>query len=187
DELTIVDRAIEAPPHLRELLTTERVLDLQRTADAVSVNPQIRQYAVYLVTATRQPELFELPALKRYVAYGASPRASINLILGARALVLLRGRTHVLPQDVWSLAPDVLRHRIVLTYEALAENVSAEEVVDQIIRKVPMPQLGLTGEEETPFKQERIVRANTFDEPKQARRWGWFRRGKKEQRSASAR
>lgn len=187
DELTIVDRAIEAPPHLRELLTTERVMALQRAADAVSVNPQIRQYAVYLVTATRQPELFELPALKRYVAYGASPRASINLILGARALALLRGRTHVLPQDVWSLAPDVLRHRIVLTYEALAENVSAEEVVDQIIRKVPMPQLGLTGEEETPFKQERIVRANTFDEPKQARRWRWFRRGKKEQRSASAR
>jgi MoxR-like ATPase len=176
DELIIVDRAAEPPPPLRVLLTPERVLALQREADAVVVDPRVRQFAVYLVTATRQPHLFELEHLKRYVSYGASPRASINLILGARALALLRGRRYVLPQDVWTLAPDVLRHRLVLSYEALAENVSAEDVVDQVIRKIPMPQLGSAGEAESPYQQERILPANTNLQPPRPRRWGLRRR-----------
>ena len=175
DELIIVDRATEAPPNLRSLLSAERVLALQREADAVAVDRRVRQYAVYLATATRQPELFELEHLKRYVSYGASPRASINLILGARALALLRGRRYVLPQDVWTLAPDVLRHRIVLSYEALAENVGAEDVVEQVVRKIPLPQLGLPGEVESPYHQERVIKANTGERPP-ARRWGLRRR-----------
>jgi MoxR-like ATPase len=176
DEMTIVDRATEPSLKLRELLSSDRVLDLQHQADSVSVDPQVRQYAVYLVTATRQPEMFDLGHLKRYVAYGASPRASINLILGARAMALIRGRTQVFAQDVWSLAPDVLRHRIVLTYEALAENVSAEDIVEQVIRKIPMPQIGSTGEEESPFKQEQILRANTQRASRKKRGWTWFQR-----------
>jgi len=158
----------------------ERLLALQQDADRVSVDSRIRQYAVYLVTATRQPELFELPHLKRYIGFGASPRASINLILGARALALLRGRTHVLPQDVWTLAPDVLRHRIVLSYEALAENISAEDVVDQVIRKIPMPHIGLPGETESPYQAEQILKANTLESEVKKRR-GWrLLRGKKD-------
>ena len=161
DELEIVDRVTTALPQLRVLLSPERLLALQQETDRVSVDPRVRQYAVYLVTATRQPDLFELPALKRYVSFGASPRASINLILGARALALLRGRTYVLPQDVWILAPDVLRHRVVLSYEALAESVNAEEIVEQIVRKVPMPRLGLEGETESQYQREQVLKANT--------------------------
>jgi len=180
DELTIVDRATVRPPDLSVLLAPERLLALQQDADRVSVDSRIRQYAVYLVTATRQPELFELPHLKRYIGFGASPRASINLILGARALALLRGRTHVLPQDVWTLAPDVLRHRIVLSYEALAENISAEDVVDQVIRKIPMPHIGLPGETESPYQAEQILKANTLESEVKKRR-GWrLLRGKKD-------
>lgn len=179
DELEIVERVTTALPELRMLLTPERLLALQQETDRVSVDPRIRQYAVYLVTATRQPELFELPQLKRYVSFGASPRASINLILGSRALALLRGRTYVLPQDVWTLAPDVLRHRVVLSYEALAENVSAEDVVDQVVRKVPMPQLGLPGEAESPYQKEQVLKSNTARMPLE-RRGGWrLLRGKK--------
>ncbi|HEU5317369.1 MAG TPA: hypothetical protein VFX49_14760, partial [Chloroflexota bacterium] len=179
DELEIVERVTGEMPTLRVLLTPERLLTLQQETDRVSVDPRIRQYAVYLVTATRQPELFELPLLKRYVSFGASPRASINLILGSRALALLRGRTYVLPQDVWTLAPDVLRHRVVLSYEALAENVSAEDVVDQVVRKVPMPQLGLPGESESPYQKEQVLKSNTARMPLE-RRGGWrLLRGKK--------
>ena len=180
DELTIVDRATVKPPDLSVLLAPERLLALQQDADKVSVDSRIRQYAVYLVTATRQPELFEVPHLTRYIGFGASPRASINLILGARALALLRGRTHVLPQDVWTLAPDVLRHRIVLSYEALAENISAEDVVDQVIRKIPMPHIGLPGEAESPYQAEQILKANTLESEVKKRR-GWrLLRGKKD-------
>ncbi|HEX2184002.1 MAG TPA: MoxR family ATPase, partial [Chloroflexota bacterium] len=161
EEMAIVDRATGPAPALRTLLTPARMLALQREADAVAVDPRVRQYAVYLVTATRQPDLFSLGHLKRYISYGASPRASINLILGARALALLRGRTYVLPEDVWSLVPDVLRHRIVLSYEALAEDVTAELVVEEVIRKIPLPPVGRVGEVASPFQEERILPANT--------------------------
>ena len=179
DELEIVERVTSVLPELRTLLSPERLLSLQIETDRVSVDPRVRQYAVYLVTATRQPELFELPQLKRYVSFGASPRASINLILGARALALLRGRTYVLPQDVWTLAPDVLRHRVVLSYEALAESVSAEELVEQVVRKVPMPRLGLAGETESPYQKEQVLKANTASMGIERKR-GWrLLRGKK--------
>ena len=179
DELEIVERVTTALPELRTLLTPERLLALQKETDRVSVDPRVRQYAVYLVTATRQPELFELPALKRYVSFGASPRASINLILGSRALALLRGRTYVLPQDVWTLAPDVLRHRVVLSYEALAESVNAEEIVEQLVRKVPMPLLGLPGETETPYQKEQVLKANTAQVGVERKRQWRLLRGKK--------
>lgn len=176
DELMIVDRATGPAPALSVQLTPERLLTLQRQADAVSVDSRVRQYAVYLVTATRQPELFELGHLTRYISFGASPRASINLILGARALALLRGRSYVLPEDVWSLATDVLRHRIVLSYEALAEEVTAEAIVEQVVRKIPMPALGLGEETASPFRQEQILPANTDQAQAVPRRWSLRRR-----------
>jgi MoxR-like ATPase len=175
EEMAIVDRATAPAPELRTLLTPERMLALQREADAVVVDPRVRQYAVYLVTATRQPDLFSLGHLKRYISFGASPRASINLILGARALALLRGRTYVLPEDVWSLVPDVLRHRIVLSYEALAEDVTAELVVEEVIRKIPLPPVGRVGEVTSPFQEERILPANTREAAPARRRWGVLR------------
>ena len=180
DELEIVDRATVPPPSLNSLISPERLLQLQNMVDDVAVDPRVRQYAVYLVTATRQPELFELQHLKRYISFGASPRASINLILGARALALLRGRRHILAQDIWSLAPDVLRHRVVLSYEALAENVTAEDVVDQILRTIPIPSVGLPGETENPYKQEGVLRANTqsFGLERKRRWWPLARRPK---------
>ncbi len=179
EELVIVDRATEAPPRLRTLLTPERMVHLQREADAVSVDARVRQYAVYLVAATRQPDLFDLAHLKRYVNFGASPRASINLILGSRALALLRGRSYVLPQDVWSIAPDVLRHRIILSYEALAEDVTPEMVVEEVVRKIPLPQLGLPGEAGSPYQQEHVLPANTAQVAQEQRRWGLLRRSRK--------
>jgi MoxR-like ATPase len=171
EELVIVDRATEPAPRLRTLLTPERMLKLQGEADAVTVDARVRQYAVYLVAATRQPDLFDLGHLKRYVAYGASPRASINLILASRALALLRGRSYALPQDVWTIAPDVLRHRIILSYEALAEDVTAELVVEEVRRKIPLPRLGLAGEEESPYQKEQILPANTAQQEAAQRRW----------------
>jgi MoxR-like ATPase len=94
---------------------------------------------VKLVTATRDPVKAGLPDLSRHVLYGASPRGAIHLIEGARALAFLRGRDFVLPEDVVDLVPDVLRHRIVLSYEALTDNVTADEVVRQVMRRIPVP------------------------------------------------
>ncbi len=181
DELTIVDRAAEGMAQVQPLLTPERLLAYQREADAVSVDPRVRQYAVYLVTATRQPELFELGQLKRLIAYGASPRASINLILAARALALLRGRRYVVPQDIRSLAADVLRHRLVLSYEALADEVSAEWIIDQITQKIPAPRLGLPDDVDD-RRSETILPANTNVVEPARRRWRLFG-GKKSARA----
>jgi MoxR-like ATPase len=171
EEMEIVERVTDRLPQIQALLTTDRLLALQRDVERVAVDPRVRQYAVYLVTATRTPELFELGHLKRLISFGASPRASINLILGARALAMLRGRRHVLAGDVWALAPDVLRHRVVLSYEALAEEVSPEHLIDQVLRKIPIPQLGLEGETQLPYREERILRANTSQAEQSRRRW----------------
>jgi MoxR-like ATPase len=97
------------------------------------------QYAVKIVSATRVPEQYGLASLKGLISFGASPRASISLIEGARALALLRGRDYALPQDVADLVPDVLRHRLVLSYSALAEGKNAESLIQEVMRAVPMP------------------------------------------------
>jgi MoxR-like ATPase len=95
------------------------------------------------VAATRHPENHGLGELKRYIMFGASPRASINLILAARALALVRGRTYVLPQDVNDLTLDIIRHRLVLTYEALADNVTSEDIITRASNAIPMPSVPL--------------------------------------------
>jgi MoxR-like ATPase len=107
------------------------------------------QYAVALVAGTRRPAEFGAGDVKHYISFGASPRASINLVLGARALALLRGRDYVVPSDIADLAPDVMRHRIVLSYEALADNVTPDAVIKRIMEVVARPARPLTDEQRT--------------------------------------
>jgi MoxR-like ATPase len=119
--------------------TTDQLSALQKECRNGYVDPSLTQYAVRLVAATRNPEKYGIQDLQKYLTYGASPRASIHLIEGARALAYLRGRDYVLPEDVSDVVPDVLRHRLVLTYEALAETISADEIVRRIMDQIPAP------------------------------------------------
>jgi len=125
------------------VVNTEQLLALQQAADQVYVDPALIEYAVKLVTATRNPQMVGQGKLAPFLSYGASPRASINLILAARALAFVRGRSYALPQEVHDLAPDVIRHRLVLSYEALADNVSPDDLINQIVSAVPVPEVPL--------------------------------------------
>jgi MoxR-like ATPase len=109
----------------------------------VYADPAVVDYAVRLVAATRAPGMVGLGDLDRYVTYGASPRASIALLLGGRALAFLRGRDYVLPQDVGELALDVLRHRLVLSYEALADDVVPDVIIGRVLNAVRVPEVVL--------------------------------------------
>jgi MoxR-like ATPase len=124
---------------VQEVLTTEDLVRLQREADRVYVDPALIEYAVRMVTITRQPKEIGLKDLERYIMFGASPRASINLILTARALAFVRGRDYALPQDVFDMALDVMRHRLVLSYEALSDNVSSDDILKKILDRIPIP------------------------------------------------
>ena len=143
EEHAIVDRALEPPGATQAMLTPEDLIRMQATARQVYVDPAVVDYAVRLVTATRAPGTVGLGDLDRYVTYGASPRASIALVLGARALAFLRGRDYAFPQDVRELAPDVLRHRLVLSYEALADDIEPDTVIAGVLRAVPVPDVVL--------------------------------------------
>jgi MoxR-like ATPase len=103
------------------------------------VDPALIEYAVRLVTATRNPKEVGLNELEHYIMFGASPRASINLILTAKALAYLRGRDYILPQDISDIALDVIRHRLVLTYEALSDNITPDFLVQKILDRIPIP------------------------------------------------
>jgi MoxR-like ATPase len=141
EEFVIVDRvAVAAGAEIAAVATTEQLTALQRECRSVYVEPSLIQYAVRLAVATRQPERLGLPELARYVSYGASPRAPIHLIEGARALALLRGRTYALPEDVCDLVPDVFRHRLVLTYEALADGMTPDALILRIMQRIPAPE-----------------------------------------------
>ena len=143
EEFVIVERMTSAPEQPQRVIDGDQLLALQRAADAVYVDPALMEYAVTLVRSTREPGLAGHPELRRLVQYGASPRASINLILAGRALAFMRGRDYALLQDVRDLALDVIRHRLVLSYEALADNVSADEVLQQLLPAVPLPEVSL--------------------------------------------
>ena len=143
EEFVIVERmtgTLEAP---HQVITTAELLQLQQAADKVYVDPALMEYAVRVVSATRQPDSVGLRELIPYITYGASPRASINMILSAKALAFLRGRDYALPQDVRDLCLDVLRHRVVLSYEALADNVSADSILNHVIGTIPVPDVPL--------------------------------------------
>ena len=143
DEEEIVRRMASDPPAPRRLLDPEQIIELQETADSVFVDHRVRAYAVRLVNATRNPASEGLEHLAPYLDLGGSPRASLALIRGGRALAVIRGRTYVMPEDVHSLFHDVLRHRVVLSYEALAAEVQPDQVLDQIIDAIPQPDVEL--------------------------------------------
>jgi len=139
DEFVIVERMTGRLSPVVPVMTTERLLALQREVDDVFVDPTLMEYVVRIATATRQPAEYGVPDVAKYVSYGASPRASINLVLTSRALAYLRGRRYVTGQDVLDLALDVLRHRIVLSFEALSDEVTADDVVRRVLARIPVP------------------------------------------------
>jgi MoxR-like ATPase len=143
EEHAIVDRALRPAEPIRAMLTPEDLTRMQERVQQLYVDPAITEYAVRLVTATRLLGLAGLDEMKRYLTYGASPRASIALVVGGRALAFLRGRDYVLPYDVSELAVDVLRHRVVLSYEALADDVSADDIIARVLDAVPEPEVVL--------------------------------------------
>src|SRR4051812_4188465 len=143
EELTIVQRQLVAAPELRQALSLEDLQALQRAVFDVYVDPALVSYAVTLATATREPAAHSLPDLREFIAFGASPRGPISLVQSARALALVRGRDYVLAEDLHALAKDALRHRLVLTYQALAEEMSADAILDQVVAAVPVPQTDL--------------------------------------------
>ena len=140
EEFVIVERVTGAGKAVSAVATTEQLSALQRECRTGYVDPSLVQYAVRLVAATREPDRYGVKDVQRYVSFGASPRASINLIEGARVLAFLRGRDYVLPEDVIDMAPDVLRHRLILTYDALAEALPADELIRRIMQHIPAPE-----------------------------------------------
>jgi MoxR-like ATPase len=139
EEFVIVERMTGALQAVQKVLTTGQLIELQKRVDQVYVDPALMEYAVRLVTATRTPKEAGLPDLGRYIMFGASPRASINLILTGRALAFVRGRPYALPQDVLDMALDVMRHRLILSFEALSDNVSSDDLLKKIIDRIPLP------------------------------------------------
>jgi MoxR-like ATPase len=139
EEFVIVQRVTGPAVDIRPVASIGQLAALQAECRRVYVDPSLVQYAVKLVSATRTPEKADLKDLARLITFGASPRATINLTEGARALALMRGRSYALPEDMTDLVPDVLRHRLVLSYEALSEGLSADAVVSQIMAKIPVP------------------------------------------------
>jgi MoxR-like ATPase len=141
EEVEIVQRMGVAPPRADETLGLHELVELQAAADQVYVDRSVIDYAVSLVLATREPAKYGLADLTSLVSYGASPRASLGLVAAGRGLALLRGRTYALPQDVFDVAPDILRHRLVLSYEALAREISADHVLARVLSTVPAPRI----------------------------------------------
>lgn len=140
-ELEIVKRMSASPPRPKQALTLDDLEDLQQITDAVYVDAAVSQYAVDLVMTTREPYRRGLGTLEDLIEHGASPRATLSLVSGAKALATLRGRAYATPQDVFDIARDVLRHRIVLSYEALAQNVTTDDVINHILSAVPTAQI----------------------------------------------
>ncbi|MCW6009467.1 AAA family ATPase [Micromonospora sp. CPCC 205371] len=140
EEFVIVERAISPDPLTQAVVDPDRLIAMQAQVDDVYVDPALIEYSVRLAAATREPASVGLGALARYIDFGASPRASINLILAARALAYIRGRDYVVPQDATDLALDVLRHRLVLTYEALSDDVTADTILTQVLAALPVPE-----------------------------------------------
>ncbi len=139
EEFVIAQRVTGPAVDVDAVADTFQLATLQRECRAVFCDPALMQYAVRLVSATRRPAAHDLADLAKYLTYGASPRATIGLIEGGKALAMLRGRRYVLPEDITDLVPDVLRHRLVLSYEALAENVTPDALVQRLLKKIPAP------------------------------------------------
>jgi MoxR-like ATPase len=143
EEFVIVERMTGVVEAVQQVLNTQTLLLLQQAASRVYVDPALIEYAIRMVTATREPQAHGLKEVASYIMFGASPRASINLILAAKALAFVRGRQYALPQDVQDIALDVLRHRLVLSYEALSDNVSGDDVLNKILERIALPKVPL--------------------------------------------
>jgi MoxR-like ATPase len=150
EEAEIVRRMSVNPPRAEQVLSPDSLIDLQRAADEIFVHDAVLDYAVRLVLATRAPKEHGLEDLADHIAYGASPRATLGLVAAGRALALLRGRRYALPQDVYDVARDVLRHRVLLSYEAIADGIDVEQVVERVVRTVLAPRV-------TPTQDDRMV------------------------------
>jgi MoxR-like ATPase len=145
DEFVIVERMTSPLAAIQAVLTTDQLIALQRETDRVFVDPVLMEYVVRLVTATRSPKDYGVQDIAKYITYGASPRASINIVLTARALAFMRGRSYVLAQDLSDVAPDVLRHRIVLSYEALSDDVTSDTLIAKVMERIPVPTAPMQG------------------------------------------
>ena len=140
EELVIVTRAATGSQPVSRVADTTQLIALQAKVKQVYVDPTLMQFAVKLVSATRDPEKVGLKDVGRLILYGASPRATIAMIEAGRALAFLRGRDYVLPEDVIDIAPDVMRHRIIVSYEALSEGITSDSIIKQILKAVPAPE-----------------------------------------------
>jgi MoxR-like ATPase len=139
EEREIVYRMGVAAPEPNPVFTPADLLGLQRRADQVFVHNALVDYTVRLVLATRAPAQHGMTDVAQLIQYGASPRASLGIVRATRALALLRGRDYALPQDLQDIAPDILRHRLVLSYDALADDVPADRIIDRVLSTVPLP------------------------------------------------
>ena len=139
DEFVIVERMTGTLAPVKAVVNTEQLIHLRREAEKVYIDPSLIEYAVRLASATRDTEKFGIPDIGKYIMYGASPRASIYLIITARSLAFVRGRTYIVPQDVLDIAADVMRHRLVLSYEAMSDNVTSDMILDRILENIPAP------------------------------------------------
>ena len=137
EEMVILDRMAVRPPAPDQVIDLDGLVSLQRRCDRVFVDRSVAQYAVDLVQATRHPTNYNLVDLAPTIALGVSPRATLALVRGARALALIRGRTYATPQDIFDIAPEVLRHRLLLTYDALARDITTDDVVNRVLSTVP--------------------------------------------------
>ncbi len=143
EELTVVARSLEPAPTLEHVLSLDELRELQRRATEVYVDPALISWTVDVATATRRPREHGLDDLADYVAFGASPRGPISLVAAGRALALIRGRDYVVPGDLEALVRDAFRHRLVLSYRALAEEVQPDTLLDAVLAAVPAPQIDL--------------------------------------------
>jgi MoxR-like ATPase len=136
----VVERALAPAAVIQRIIDPESLVALQHEADGVYVDPSLIEFAVGLAHASREPGRVGLTDLARYVTFGASPRSSISLVLAARALAYIRGRDYVVPEDLSDLALDVLRHRLVLSYEALSDEVTPDLILAKILANLPVPE-----------------------------------------------
>ena len=143
EEFVIVERMINGLETVQSVMDAQQLSALQKATQSVFVDPALIQYAVRVSHATRNFPSVGLADMTRYVTFGVSPRASIYMVLAAQALALMRGRDYALPEDVYAVAPDVLRHRLVLSYEALGDNVTPDDVLGAVLTKVPLPDVPL--------------------------------------------
>jgi MoxR-like ATPase len=139
EELVVAQRVTGPATTVAAVASMSQLAELQHECRQVYVDPSLMQYAVKLVSATRRPDRYGLADLAKYITFGASPRATIGLIEGARALAYMRGRNYALPEDMTGLIADVLRHRLVLSYEALADGLNADQIIERVQKKIPVP------------------------------------------------